>query len=181
MGGTMSGTVFMITGKPGSGKTTLWKKIWEHEMENVAGYITVPYERDGVFAGYEMVDLTSGERMAISHCETDDSTGVRFVGLEETFEGFGAAILRRAICSDKEIIVLDELGRFEQHCEPFIAAVWDVIRCGKTICLVLKKEPIPFLEEVKDKSGGTMIDLDETGREKGEELLRIAVLQSPSL
>ena len=173
MGGIMNGHLFMITGKSGSGKTTLWRKLWASEMENVAGYITVPYERDGVFHGYEMEDLVSKERRMISR-----RVGDKFVGVEDTFCGFGVQLLEEAVASDKEILILDELGRFEQHCEPFIEAVWTVINSSKTVCLVLKKESIPFLEEIKEKTGGILIDLDETGREKGEEMLKAAVLQS---
>lgn len=163
----------MLTGKPGSGKTTLWKKIWGDEPEKLCGYLTVPCERDGAFAGYEMQDLLTGERAAISRRE-----GERFVGIEEAFAGFGTELLKKAAESDREILILDELGRFEKNCGSFLSAVQDAVNCGKTVCLVLKKEPVPFLERLKESAGGFLIDLDETGRAKAEEQLLAAVRQS---
>lgn len=160
------GKIFMITGKPGSGKTTLWQRLWAEEMEKTAGYITVPYETDGIFAGYKMQDITTGESRIISRRD-----GERFVGVEETFEGFGAGILRRAVVSEKEVLILDELGRFEKNCSVFLKAVQETVSCGKTVCLILKKEPIPYLERLKETAGGCLIDIDETGREKAWEIL----------
>lgn len=169
----MNRKVFMLTGKPGSGKTTLWQKIWGDELEKAAGYITLPYEQEGVYAGYEMKDLLTGERRKISVRQ-----GENFVGIEETFAGFGTELLRKAVASDKEILILDELGRYEKNCASFLSGVQEAAACGKTVCLVLKKEPIAYLEELKERTGGLLIDLDEMGREKAEEMLRAAVLQS---
>lgn len=169
----MSRNIFLITGKPGSGKTTLSEKIWNSQSGKTAGYRTFPYEKKGIFSGYEMENLLTGERQPISR-----KRGDCFEGIEETFAGFGTNLLKEALSSDREVIILDELGRFEKDCKIFIDAVWEVIRSEKTVCLILKKEPVPYIEEIIQKSGGLLIDLDETGRERAESILKAAVWQS---
>lgn len=168
----MDGKIFLITGKPGSGKTFLWEKIWGANREKIAGYRTVPYEEEGSFAGYVMENLSDGEKRPISRKRNG-----RFEGITETFQGFGAELLKKAVESDRDIIILDELGRFEKDCEVFIDAVWQVVHSKKMVCLILKKEPISFIEGLKKKSGGFLIDMDELGREKAHAVLVSALRQ----
>lgn len=147
--------IILITGSRNIGKTTLVQKLIS-TSDSVGGYFTYPYNHDGLYMGYMMHDISTGNEQPISV-----RNDVHFVAQEHTFEGFGAELIQKAMNSDCHIIVLDEIGRFEQNCPAFKKSVTDLFECDKLILMVLKKEPIPFIEEILTMKYDALFDLDE--------------------
>ena len=55
---------------------------------------------------------------------------------------------------------MDALGRFERHNQDFIACVHDLLSSSKTVLAVIKDEPIPYLNEIKQRTDCCLYDLN---------------------
>jgi nucleoside-triphosphatase len=82
------------------------------------------------------------------------------VGIEAAFETFGANCLKEAIDSTLNLVVLDEIGRFESNSKNFIQQLHNVFDSHKTVIAVIKKEPIAFIEDIKTRNDILLLDLD---------------------
>ncbi len=119
-----------LTGKPGSGKSTVFRKtveILESRGITVSG-IATPEVRDetGVRVGFDVVDLTTGARAVLSRAADRGVTrssarvGRYFVDVEE-FESVALPALEAA--KDRGIAAIDEVGKMEFFSERF-ASLW---------------------------------------------------------
>ena len=146
----------LITGRRNSGKTTLlWEVIKEYDLA-VCGYQTLARRQYDCGWTYVMSDLISKKQACISACVNG-----QIQGLEKTFAGFGVKCLKDALKCEKQVVLLDELGRFEKNCHEFINCVLDLLDSQKIIFAVLKKEPIPYLEQIQKRQDVILFDLDK--------------------
>ena len=159
----------LITGKRQIGKTTLIQNVLNMLNSSVAGYHTIPYEIEGVFQGYEIRNIETNDKRPISKKQEDGT----FQAIGDTFENFGVDCLHSAMNSFADIIVMDEIGRFERHSKNFITYIHNVFDSHKFVLAVLKKEPIEFIEEIKKRNDIFLIELDEVNaKEANEDIIR---------
>ena len=104
-----------ITGDRQIGKSTLISHILSECQKEYVGYRTLPDQKVSMGYTYVMQDMTTQETMPISFYN-----GKRMMGIPETFSDLGVRCLKHALKSSCEIVVLDELGRFEQENLDFI-------------------------------------------------------------
>lgn len=83
----------------------------------------------------------------------------------EVFETTGAAILREALAAKPELIVLDELGVFEENCAAFKAAVFECLSSSIPVLGVLKKAASGFLDEVREAAGVEVLEVTRENRD----------------
>lgn len=145
----------LITGSRNSGKTTLLKELIKELHIEPAGYQTVEREQYSWGSTYAMADLLTGEQGSISVYENG-----RVAAVEETIASLGTACLKRALASSEQVVVLDELGRFEQKCDVFLQEVFQLLDSQKIILAVLKKESIAYIEQIKRRHDVMLFDLD---------------------
>jgi len=145
----------LITGQKQSGKSTLVKDILNTVSYSYAGFLTLPFQEYDIGKSYVMKDLLTFKQQPISYYD-----GKQMQGIPETFSSFGVRCLKHAIESDAEIIVMDELGRFEKNCFGFLKSVNDVLNEDRYVLAVLKAEPIAYLEKMKLRDDCLLIDLD---------------------
>jgi nucleoside-triphosphatase THEP1 len=91
----------------------------------------------------------------------DDDPRVR----HEVFERLGVWAVERALASS-DIVVFDELGRFELGCTEFIAAVKRALAHDKPVVAALKMEHNPFLDGIRERSDATLLILEQKNRER---------------
>jgi nucleoside-triphosphatase len=120
----------LVTGKPGSGKSTVVVKVLE-ELKGrgwkVGGTIC-PEVREGVLrVGFDMVDLMTGRRGRLS--STAPSNGPRvgkyFVNLG-VVEAIGSVAIRNAL-ERADLVVIDEIGPMEMKSLSFRNAVGEAL------------------------------------------------------
>lgn len=156
-----------ITGGPGSGKSTLIKRLVETLGWRMAGYCTWPYligpEKRGYYF-HSFIDIPDQlNDLPISVLQTSKTS----IGIGETFRTLGTKCLAQALNAQADCIILDEIGRFEQHEPDFIKALQAVLdQKQKPVFAAIKKEPIPFFKELLGRPDSIHIDLDSTDREK---------------
>jgi len=148
-------TNFLITGARGAGKSTLVRRIEQAIHLPCAGFRTLPQEHYDCGNTYNLTDLTTGETAPISTWD-----GQAFRPVEATFLDLGVRCLNEARTGSSPLLILDELGRFERRCTPFLRSVETVLDSDKTVLAVLKKEPIDFIDRIRARADCCVFDLD---------------------
>lgn len=161
----MNGNI-LITGKPGTGKSTLALWLIEHLGQPWAGYQTVKAEDTPAGPLYVMKQVPGGACAPISR---QAAGGIR--GIPETFEVLGTQWVQAAVDGPCPVIVLDEIGRFEGQCEGFLAAIHGALDSPKLVIAVLKKEEHPHLRQLREREDSFLFDLDELSRLDARERL----------
>lgn len=110
-------TVFIITGKRGTGKTTVAREIvgkLRGNGINVSGILQPEFITNGRRAGFYVEDVSNGERMllCVRTAETMHRTPVLFSFNDEPFV-FGKNALSVSKAGDSDIVVIDEVGPME--------------------------------------------------------------------
>ncbi|MDR2360788.1 MAG: nucleoside-triphosphatase [Oscillospiraceae bacterium] len=132
-----------LTGEPGVGKSTIIEEAIR-ELRNygksVAGYYTtreITSERKTFWIN----DYVTGESVVMAVGDSNGNFEVNY----DAFEIFAA----EAISRPADVIVLDELGVFEEPCEKFKATVYELLGKPQTVLGVLKLRGGEFLDSIK--------------------------------
>ncbi|MCF7876341.1 NTPase [Candidatus Bipolaricaulota bacterium] len=164
-----------VTGRPGCGKTTLCKKVFEDFSDNSGGIITEEIREEGSRVGFRVEDLSTGETELLSHVDycSGPSIGKYSVCLDQ-FNSLAPAAIEQGL-EVSELLIIDEIGPMELKSEDFVRAV------GKTLekdidCLftIHKKSNHQLLKKIREKFelvGLTRKNRDELYRKISEELI----------
>lgn len=146
----------LITGNRNSCKTTLVNKLLEQIDVVYGGFKTVPLKEYPGATTYQMVDICTNKSEPISSWSDN-----KIIGIETTFNTFANNCLKQALMDKYPLIIMDELGRFERNCNLFLKTVDDVLNSEKIVIAVLKKEPIAYLQTIKERNDVCIFDLDD--------------------
>ena len=142
--------VFLLTGKPGTGKTSLIKQVVAGVGERAGGFYTEEIRDQGVRLGFRLITL-DGRSTTLAHVNIHSpyqvsKYGVDIAGLERV----GVFTLRQAQ-EQCELVVVDEIGKMELFSESFRQAVLDLIESGKRVLGTIMLGPHPWADAVKHK------------------------------
>ena len=134
------GSIIVVTGPPGVGKSTLVSKIVYRLRSSgviVGGFITTEVKVKGVRTGFNIRDLTRDRTgvLASSESKLGPKLGRYRVNLTD-LSGIGAEGLEEA-ARTSELIVIDEVGPMELVSPEFRRAVGTCIDSGKPMLVVL--------------------------------------------
>lgn len=126
--------VVLLTGPPGSGKTTLILKAVDWLRSNgysVGGIVTGEMRRGGIREGFQIADLMTGQVDTLSHARFAEgpAIGKYRVNLRSLDELGVKAMVRAA--KEADVVCCDELGPMELSSEQFIQAVSDALNSSK--------------------------------------------------
>jgi len=172
--------VYLLTGRPGVGKTTLIKEVVKRLGARVGGFFTEEIRWERQRQGFRLVTF-DGQEAILAHVNQGGpyrvgKYGVNINGLEEV----GVSALRRGV-QGGEIIVIDEIGKMELFSPAFRQAVEEAIGSGKPVIGTIMQGPHPWADGIKRHPRVELLTL--TGgnhQEIGEYLLKeLKVLPSP--
>lgn len=143
----------LLTGAIGSGKTTLLSQLFPVPQP---GITTWAEANKGVF----LRDNLSGTVAAIARYDaTRPGTTGKMVLCSEAMSTAGVAALEGCLTADCDWVTIDEIGFLEENCEAFQKAVRKLLE-HKRVAAVVRKQDLPFLNELRGREDVFLVDLD---------------------
>lgn len=141
-------TVYLLTGSPGAGKTTIIREVIARIEANAGGFYTQEIRAGGTRQGFKIITL-EGKDAVLSHVNFSSSHRVSKYGVDVgTLERIGVAALSQAL-KKNDVIVIDEIGKMELFSPRFREVVLRAIESGKKVLGTIMLQPHPFAEQVR--------------------------------
>jgi nucleoside-triphosphatase len=156
----------LIQGKPGSGKTTLIKKVvLSLQKEKAGGFYTEEIRDDKDRVGFNAKTL-DGKEEILSHVsfKSGPRVGKYRVNINVIDELIIDSI-KEAI-KDKDIVVIDEIGKMEMFSENFKFAVKKAFDSSKRVLATIPVYSNTFLNSLKKRNDVEIFVLDVNNRDK---------------
>ena len=125
--------VYLLTGRPGTGKTSLIKQAVTEFHGNAGGFYTEEIRSQGSRLGFKLVTL-DGQEATLAHVDSLEKVGV--------------SALRRA-AGQCELVVVDEIGKMELFSASFREAVRQIIGSSKRVLGTIMFNPNPWADAIK--------------------------------
>lgn len=150
-----------LTGDMNIGKTTILKKVINRVDGLYGGYMGY----SEIDSGHKYIKATSLNNLAEDYllAKIDCSKRKSICVNEEAFNKLGREIYDSV--KNREIIVLDEIGIFEEKIELFKDAVMEAIQSDKLVLGVLKKKDSQFINHIKSRDDVIVIDVTLDNRD----------------
>lgn len=143
----------VLTGRIGIGKTTLLNELFPSPLPGITTWAE-PYQ--SVF----MKDNATGDQVQIARYDPSiQGTKAKMVLLGDIMADFGCPILKRCREGDSQWVCIDEIGFLEQSCEPFQEEIRQLFD-RKQVAAVIRKQDLPFLNELRSREDVFLVDLD---------------------
>lgn len=144
----MDKPVYLITGPPGSGKTSLVKQALVGWGGRVGGFYTEEVRHQGVRQGFSLVTL-KGERAVLAHTQLPGPPWVGKYGVDvAALDRVGVAALHQAL-GEGALVVIDEIGKMELFSAAFREAVLRAVEGGGRVLATVMLSPHPFADALK--------------------------------
>ncbi len=138
----------LLTGPPGSGKTTLIRQVATRVGGTAGGFYTTELREQGRRVGFELVTLT-GERALLAHVQYPSPYRVGRYGVDlVTLERVGVAALRRAFATG-QLVVVDEIGKMELRSAAFREVVQEALEGGARLLGTILQAAHPWADRLK--------------------------------
>jgi nucleoside-triphosphatase len=129
-----------ITGAPGSGKTTLCRRLIEAlPALRIGGILTQEIRQDHERLGFEIVDIATGQKGLLAHRYSTEGPHVGRYRVNITdIERIAVPALKRAL-TEAQLIIIDEIAPMELHSILFAQAVEAVLESPKPVLVTFKE------------------------------------------
>jgi nucleoside-triphosphatase len=153
----------LITGRPGSGKTTLIKRVVEKLPQPAGGFYTEEIREHGTRLGFKIVTL-DGKKAVLAHVDFTGPERVSKYGLDlHALEDVGVNAINAAL-KTRPLVVIDEIGPMEIRSAAFRDAVIEVLEGDVPLLATIFARPLPFTEKLKRRRDVTVIELRPDNR-----------------
>ena len=140
--------VYLLTGRPGSGKTSLIKQALTGFRGRAGGFYTEEIRTQGVREGFRLVTL-DGHDALMAHTGYSKLFRVGKYGVDVgSLERVGVAALRRA-SRECDLVVVDEIGRMELFSDSFRHVVLELVAGGKRVLGTIMLQSHPWADAIK--------------------------------
>ncbi|MBM3141637.1 MAG: NTPase [Chloroflexi bacterium] len=140
--------VYLLTGSPGTGKTTVIRQAIARSKAKAGGFYTEEIRSGGTRQGFRIVTL-DGQDAILSHVDSHSRYRVSKYGVDiQNLDNVGVAAINQAI-EGSDLIVIDEIGKMELFSPRFREAVLKAIDSGKKVLGTIMLSPHPFADDIK--------------------------------
>ena len=155
----------LLTGRPGSGKTTLIKRVLNEVPKRCGGFYTEEIRDHGARVGFKVVALEGHEAM-FAHIDFNTPQRLGKYGLDlSALEAVGVNAIRKAVQA-RQVIVIDEIGPMEIRSLAFREAISGVLETELPILATIFLRPLPFTEAIKSRPGVELIEVRSDNRDQ---------------
>ncbi|HEY48999.1 MAG TPA: NTPase [Dehalococcoidia bacterium] len=140
--------VYLLSGKPGSGKTTIIKEVLSRVGRSAGGFYTEEIRDRGVRQGFRIITL-DGNDATLAHVSIPSPYRVSKYGVDVgNINEVAVPSVREAI-HNRDVVVIDEIGKMELFSEAFKDAVLEAIESGKKVLGTIILASHPWADGVK--------------------------------
>jgi nucleoside-triphosphatase len=155
----------LLTGRPGSGKTTLVKRVVNRLGLPAGGFYTEEIRHRGERLGFKIVTLDDQEAV-FAHVDFKTPQRIGKYGLDlSALETIGVKALRRAV-RGRHLVVIDEIGPMEIRSAIFREAVNEALDSGAPILGTITVRSFPFTDTLKKRTDVTLIEVRSDDQER---------------
>jgi len=141
-------SVYLLTGRPGTGKTSLIKQALAGMKGRAGGFYTEEIRTRGAREGFRLVTL-DGQTAILAHIDIKSPYRVSKYGVDiDNLDQTGVAALRRA-AGQGDLVVIDEIGRMELFSANFREAIGQIMGSGQRVLGTIMLNPNPFADAIK--------------------------------
>ncbi|MDP2950602.1 MAG: NTPase [Chloroflexota bacterium] len=163
-------TAFLITGRPGCGKTTLIRRLVEALGVSAGGFYTEEIRGRGRREGFALATL-DGQSATLASIGSASRHRVSRYGVNlDAIDEVGAPAIERATAG-AALVVIDEIGKMELLSNRFRQAVLAALESGKPMLGSIMLAPHPWADAIKSRPEVSLILLSEANRRQVEDQL----------
>ena len=174
--------VYLLTGRPGTGKTSLVKQVVVLMKGKAGGFYTEEMRTSGVREGFRLITL-DGEEAVLAHVSMHSPYRVSKYGVDiDALDRVGVPALCRA-AQQGELVIIDEIGKMELFSATFREAVSLMIDSETKVLGTIMLSPDPWADTIKRKPQVHLITVTRDNRQQvlAELLHWLGITESPEL
>jgi nucleoside-triphosphatase len=157
--------IVLITGRPGSGKTTLVRRVVERLAGRAGGFYTAEIRHGGVRQGFKLITL-DGHEAVIAHVEFAGRQRVgKYTVDVAALDRVGVPAVERALAAG-QVIVVDEIGPMELSSSAFRTSVLHALDSGCPVLATVMLHPDPWADALKRRPGVRLVELTPANRDR---------------
>lgn len=157
----------LLTGKPGTGKTSLIKEAIARTKIKAGGFYTEEIRSGGIRQGFRIVTL-DGKEAVLAHVNFSSPYRVSKYKVDvDSLNKVGVSAMQRAL-QECDLIIIDEIGKMELLSPQFKEAVWQAINSDKRVLGTIMLNPNHFCDTVKSHPG---VEVLQVTRDEGKQAL----------
>jgi nucleoside-triphosphatase len=149
---------YLLTGRPGTGKTSIIKQVIAGMKGEAGGFYTEEIRSRGVREGFRLVTL-DGQSAILAHINIHSPYLVSKYGVDvDSLDRVGVSALHQA-AQQCDLVVIDEIGKMELFSASFRDAVLQIISSGKKILGTIMLSPHPWADAIKRQPQVNLIEV----------------------
>jgi nucleoside-triphosphatase len=157
--------VLLLTGAPGSGKTTAIRKVVRQLERPTGGFYTQEIREGGRRVGFRIHTL-DGREGILAHVQILGSPRVSKYGVDlEAIQELAVASVRRAL-DREQLVVVDEIGPMEVLSDAFRDVVRAMLEVDVSVLGSITRKSGGFFGEVKAHPRVRLIEITPKNREQ---------------
>jgi len=156
--------VYLLTGSPGTGKTTIIKEVLTRTGAKAGGFYTEEIRVGGIRQGFKIITL-DGQDAILAHIDSSSPYRVSKYGVDtHNLDNTGVNAVLKAV-SESALIIIDEIGKMELLSAYFKEAVLKAIDSDKKVLATIMLNSNPFADRIKRHPGVKLIQVNRTNSE----------------
>ncbi len=141
---------YLLTGRPGTGKTSLIKQAVVLMRGKAGGFYTEEMRSRGIREGFKLITL-DGDEVVLAHTNIRSPFRVSKYGVDiEALDRVGTAALRKA-ARECDIVIVDEIGKMELLSASFREVIGRIIDDGKRVLGTIMLNSNPWADDIKSR------------------------------
>jgi nucleoside-triphosphatase len=154
-------TVYLLTGRPGTGKTSLIRQAVAGLKGGFGGFYTEEIRAGGTRLGFKLITL-DGDEAVLAHVDFHSRYRVGKYGVDiDGLEQVGVPALAEAI-GQRDVIVIDEIGKMELFSSRFREAALEAVQSGKPVLGTVMLSPHPWADDIKRQPQVKLVEVTRT-------------------
>ena len=163
--------VYLLTGQPGTGKTSLIKQAIAGMKGKAGGFYTEEIRSQGARQGFKLVTL-NGQTAVLAHIYFHSPYRVSKYGVDvDSLDKVGVSALNQAT-QECDLVVIDEIGKMELFSAKFREAVLNILNSRKRLLGAIMLGPNPCADAIKRQPQVNLVTVTRTNHQQVLEELR---------